>query len=158
MAAPTLTARQDPTGIKLVNGWKSLYAFARVPAINLWEMDPTPPGWEGGDAIDTTTQHNDILRTKSARGLLEMTDGSFSAAYDPLCYTQIRSLINQEGSITQHFPDGSTLTFYGYLKSFIPGPLVEGEMPTADCTIICTNQDPDTYTEELPVYVDVVGT
>ena len=158
MAAPTLTARQDPAGIKLKDGYKSVYAFNRDPDISLWEMEVGPPGMDGGDAIETSTMHNDIWRTMAARALKTLTESTFTFAYDPAVYTQLNNLINEEGSITQHFPDGSTLTFYGYLRVVEFDPLVEGEMPTGTATVTPTNQDPVTGAEEGPVVASVAGT
>jgi hypothetical protein len=47
--------------------------------------------------------------------------------------------VNQQITIT--FPDLSTVTFWGWLDTFTPGDLSEGEQPTAEITVIPSNQD-----------------
>jgi hypothetical protein len=158
MAAPTPTARQTPAGIRLDDGFSAKITFAADPDVSLWEVEVTPFGADGGDAIDTSTQHNTVWRTKSARALKEMTDGSFSAAYDPAVITQLVALINVETTVTYTFPDGSTWAVYGYLRSFTPGALVEGAMPMADCVLTPTNYDPVNKVEAGPALASVPGT
>jgi hypothetical protein len=147
----TTTERGTPGGTKLGDGYQCLIAFAQDADVSLWEKSVTPPGIDGGDPVDTSTMHNTTYRTKAARQLKELTNGSFTAAYDPQVYDQIVSLINVEGWITVHFPDGSTLDFMGYLKSFTPGEIVEGSQPEAECEIVCTNEN-STGAETGPTY------
>lgn len=160
MAAPTTTPRQSIDGIKLDDGHSTIVAFERAPGFLIWEKSVTPPGLEGDEAINTTTMHNIIWRTFAARKLFTLTQMTFTGAYDPQIYSaaEIQALCNQEGSITVHFPDLSTLDFFGYLKSFIPGENVEGTQPEATVTIVPTNQDPTTGSEQAPVITEVSGT
>lgn len=157
MAAPTATARLDPTGLRLEDGYRSLYTFKRFPAVNLWEIEVTPPGVDGGDKIDTTTMHNDRWRTNKHRSLMELTDGAFTCAYDPAVLDQIVEMINVRDEITVTFPDGSTWAFWGYMRVFEPDSLKEGEMPTATVTITPTNEDVS-HVERGPVATSVTGT
>ena len=83
----------------------------------------------------------------------ELTDASITVAYDPKVYDQIIALINVEGEITVHFPDTSTLDFWGYLKSFTPGENQEGEQPEAEIEIVCTNVN-SSGTETGPTFTD----
>jgi len=118
-------------------------------------LDPqsiTPPGADGGDAIDTTTHSNDAWRTKHPRSLKELAEGTFTAAYDVSDLSTIYGAINVNQLITVTFPDNSVLKFYGYLKSFTPGELTEGDMPTAECAIVVTCED-DTGAESAPTFV-----
>ncbi len=158
MAAPASTTRQTPTGIMLDDGFKTLVAFARKPAVKFWEKTIKPPGIDGGDAIDQTTQHNTAWRTKAARALKSLTDSALKVGYDPKVYTEIQDLVNLEGSVTVRFPDGSTLDFFGYLKTFEPSELQEGTSPEASITIIATNWDPVNHVEAAPVLTEVSGT
>lgn len=158
MAAPTPTARQTPTGIKLDDGHSTLVTIGSDPDCSFWEKTVTPPGLDGGDPVETTTMHNDVWRTMAPRKLKTLTDLTTTAAYDPVIYTQLVGRINEETTITVTFPDGSTLAFYGYLRSFIPDEVSEGEQPTATATITPTNQDPTTGAEEAPVLTNVSGT
>ena len=158
MTAPSATARQSPGGIKLTDGYQTLVTFESDPDVELYEMSVTPPGLDGGDAIETTTMHNVTFRTMSPRALKTLTEMSFSAMYDPIVYSNLLNLINVETTITITLPDGGTYAFFGFLKSFEPNTLEEGTPPEATCTIVPTNQDPTTKGEEAPVLVNVAGT
>jgi hypothetical protein len=77
---------------------------------------------------------------------------SCTVAYDPAVYPQIVSLINIPGSITVHFPNHSSLTFFGFLRTFEPNEVSEGDQPEATINVTPTNTDPTTGAEEGPVY------
>lgn len=158
MAAPATTVRQTPAGIKLDDGYSTKIAFAADPDVSFWEKTVQPPGIDGGDAIETTTMHNTTWRTMASRALKTLTEASCTAAYDPNVYNNILSLINVETSVTVHFPDGSTLAFYGFLKTFEVNEHTEGEQPEATITITPTNYDPTNKVEEAPVLTSVAGT
>lgn len=158
MAAPVATVRQTPAGIKLKDGYQALITFAADPDVSLWEKTVTPPGIDGGDAIEQTTMHNDEWRTMAPRALKTLTESSFMAAYDPACFTQLNNLINVETTVTVTFSDGSTLAFYGYLRSFEPAELTEGEQPEATCNLTPTNFDPVNKVEAGPTVTSVAGT
>lgn len=157
-AAPSATVRQDPSGIKLDDGYRTLVTFASDPNIEFWEKSVTPPGLDGGDEIDTTTMHNDDWRTNAPRALIRMTPFTTTAAYDPSIYTAALALINRKDTVTVRYPDGSTLAFYGFLKTIEFSELVEGTQPECTITVVPTNQDPDTGSEEPPVLTSVAGT
>ncbi len=158
MAAPTPTARGTPSGIKLDEGFRTLVTFASNPTIGFWEKEVTPPGLQGGDPVDTTTMHNVRWRTRNPRQLITMENFKLNCAYDPYLYTSLLALLNVKTTVTVTFRDGTTLAFYGFLQSFIPGSLKEGEQPMAEITVVPTNQDPTTGAEEDPVLTNVAGT
>jgi hypothetical protein len=140
------------------DGYQTLITFASNPSVKFWEKQIKPPGIDGGDKIDTTTMHNVAWRTTSPRHLKTLTDSSCQAAYDPDVITEIETLVNKEDTITVHFPTGDSICFYGFLKSFEPGELKEGEFPEAAITIVPTNWDPLAHVEAGPVYTSVSGT
>jgi hypothetical protein len=152
MAPPVPTARVLPTARKPDDGHKCLITFALNPAIEFWEKSVTPPGLEGGDAIETTTQHNNTVHTKGPRKLINVTDASATVTWNPVLYNSIKALINKVTTVTILFPDLATLAAYGFLRNFAPGAETEGNNPEATITVTFTNQDPVTTTEELPVY------
>ena len=152
MGAPTITARAEPAGYQLPNGYQALVTFAAAPALALFEREVTPPGWEGGDKIDNSNQHGVKYKIFRPRSLIESTDGSFTAGYDPLAFVDIDDLVNVEESITWHFPDGSAVAYWGYLKSFVPNGMSDGVLPEATTTIVITNWDPYLCVEAGPVY------
>lgn len=155
---PTTTARATPAGIKLKDGHSTKIAFEADPDVSFWERTVKPPGIDGGDAVEQTTMHSVDWRQMAPRQLKTLTDATASVQYDPNVFNNIYDLVNIETSITVHFPDGSTLDFFGYLKSFEPDELAEGEPPTATITIVCTNSDPTSGAEAAPVLTSVAGT
>ncbi len=158
MAAPNPTPRLAPTGAKLKDGFSALITFGQATAIAFWEKGVTPPGIDGGDAIEQTTMHNVAWRTFSPRSLKTLTPCQSTVAYDPAVIAAIEAAINREDTITVEFSDGTAIAFYGFLKSFQPGDLKEGAQPEATIQIVPTNQDPNTGAEAGPVYDATPGT
>ena len=120
-------------------------------SVLLWEKEVTPPGAQGGGANDTTTMRNEVWRTRAPKKLKTLSDGKATVAYDPAIYNDIVSLLQVNQEITVTFADGSTLMFWGWLDEFTPGSCAEGAHPTADVTIIPSNQN-DSGEETAPVY------
>ena len=158
MAAPATTARSTPWGIALSDGYSTKIAFAADPDISFWEKTVGPPSLDGGDAIETTTMHNAAYRTLSSRALITLGESSVTVAYDPDLYDEVLGIINVNTAITVHFPDGSPLDFWGFLRTFEPGENAEGEQPEATITIQPTNYDPNNTVEAGPVLTEVAGT
>ncbi len=158
MAAPALSARSTPSGILLPDGYQTLISFAANTSVSFWEKTVKPPGLDGGDAIAQTTMHNTAYRTMAPRALKTLTESTCVCAYDPNVYNQIIALINVRTSITVHFPDGSTLSFFGFLQKFEPSEVKEGDQPEATVTIHPTNYDPVAHVESAPVLTSVAGT
>jgi len=117
----------------------------------LWEKSITPPSIDGGGENDTTTMRNSNWRTRAPKKLKTLGESSFTAAYDPAAYTSLLSQINVNQSITITFANGATLQFWGWLNSFEPSEVQEGEQPEATVTIIPSNQDAS-GNEVAPVY------
>lgn len=158
MASPTATTRTTPTGKILEDGFSTKIAFSRVPGVNFWEKSVKPPGVDGGEKIDITSMHNTLEKTFAARRLVQPIDPTVKAFYDPGVLSQIYQLVNQPGSVTFRFSDGTTWTRWGYLQSFDPDELTEGEAPMASIKIAITNYDPTNDVEASYVLTDVTGT
>lgn len=124
---------------RLDDGHSTRVSFASDPTVLFYEKTVTPPGIDGGGAIDTTTMLNTTYRTKSPKALIDVSDSSMTVAYDPECYPEILALVNVNNLITVTFPDGDTVAFYGWLDKFTPGENTEGEQPTADIEIVASN-------------------
>lgn len=138
---------------RLTDGHPTRIYFDLAPTIKLWEKAVTPPGIDGGGENDTTVMDNSRWRTRQPKHLITLTEMTATCAYDPEIYDSILSIINVNQLITVEFPDGSTLTFYGWLNSFTPSEnTTEGEQPTAEVSIIPSNQDDD-GNEVNPDYV-----
>ena len=117
----------------------------------LYEKTVTPPGVEGGGETPTSTMLNTTWRTRSPKKLITLTPCSFVAAYDPAVYDEIIANLNVNQEIVLTFADSSTLTFWGWLDVFTPNDVAEGAQPTANCTIIPSNQNAE-GAEIAPVY------
>lgn len=135
----------------LNDGHSTIISFSEAPNVLFREKEVTPPGAEGGGENDTTTMRNTTWRTKQPKKLKSLTPMSSTVSYDPAVYDTIDAItqVNQEVTVT--FPDGSQLTFWGWLDSFTPGAAVEGEQPTADINVIPGNQD-NNANEVAPVF------
>lgn len=153
MAVASVT-RTTPGGTMLKDGYSTKIGFEDDLDIEFWEKTVTPGGYDGGDPIDITTMWNSAVRTKASRTLYDSTDGSAVVAYDPIAIESIKSIINVESIITYSFPDGSTDSRYGYLRSFEPNELAEGSHPEATVSIVHTNRNADTDAEEAGTIVD----
>ena len=158
MAAPTPSVPGTPTGHKLGDGYQTRVAFAGNLTISFWEKAVTAPGVDGGAEIDTTTMHNVHWRTMAPRTLVTMTAFSMTVGWDPALYTAILAMLNVPTTVTVVFPDGSSICFFGYLKSFKPGSMEEGKFPEATIEVSPTNTDPTTCAEEAPVFTAGIGT
>jgi len=119
--------------------------------VTLWEKEVTPPGIDAGGPIDTSTMRNLQLRTKIPKSLKTMTQMRLRVAYDPAFYNNIFGAVGINQQIQVTFPDLSILGFWGWLDKFTPDPLREGEQPTAECIIECSNQD-NNGDEQNPTY------
>ncbi len=158
MAAPSPTSRSTPSGFQMPDGYQSFITFANKPAVQLWEKTVKPPGFDGGEGIDTTTMFNQIYRTKRARHLRTLTDATANCAYDPDALDDLLSLINSETTITIRFPDNTSLAFWGYMQKVEFADLKEGEQPMASVTVTPMNYDPTTNTINGPVLTEAAGT
>jgi len=136
---------------RIDDGFSTTISFSEDSDVQMWEKEVTPPGVSGGGENDTSTMRNTSWRTKAPKSLISLSECSFSAAYDPAVFDEIVAMVNVNQLITITFPDGSTLEFWGWLDEFTPGANVEGEQPTADVTIIPSNQD-DSLVETAPVF------
>jgi len=158
MAAPATTARSTPLGIMMDDGFSTKIAFARDVDFSIWEVTITPPSIDGGDTVPFTTMHNTTWRTFASRGLFTLGEVSGTAGYDPDAYDEAQSLINFNGSITVHFPDLSTLDFFGYLRVFEPQEMSDGGEVRVNFTIQPTNWDSTNNVESGPVMTEIAGT
>lgn len=136
---------------RIDDGFKTLISFSAQANVKIWEKSVTPVGVEAGGANDTTTHRNTAWRTRAPKKLKSLTDGAATVAYDPAVLPQIIAMVGVNQEITNTFSDGDTWKFWGWLDSFTPGEIVEGEQPTADIVIIASNQD-NSGVEQAPVH------
>ncbi len=141
---------------RIDDGHPTTISFGSTPSgetLLFWEKEVTPPGLDGGGPINTTTMRNTIWRTMMPKKLVTLTTGSFVAAYDPAVLDQLVAMLNVQCQIVITHEDGSTWTFWGWLDKFTLNACVEGDQPTATCSIEPANQN--TSGEEVgPVYTE----
>jgi hypothetical protein len=116
----------------------------------LKEKEVTPPGIQGGGPNDTSNMRNSVWRTRQPKGLKTLSAAELVISYDPALYTEMVDMVNVNQSIVITFPGGETLTFWGWVDSFVPGPATEGGQPTATVVIEPSNQN-GAGTETAPV-------
>lgn len=158
MTTPAVIARGVPDHSFLEDGFQITIAFSADTTIALYEKVVTPPGVDGGEPIPLANQLSTTYRTFTSRALKTLTPMQFTCAYATKAYPRLVTLINVEGTITIHWPDGATLSFYGFLQAFQPAPVSEGVNPEASCIIVPTNRDPISKVEVAPSYVIGSGT
>lgn len=132
--------------IRLDDGQSVAISFSLFPDIKIWEIEVQPPGYDGGEPIDTTTLRSTSKRTVRPRALTSTTRSACTFAYAVSALEDIQDMINIEQIITITYPPDADLaeeSFPGFMKSFIPTGLSEGNRPTASVEIVCTNQDED---------------
>ena len=115
------------------------------------EQELTPPGIAGGGENDTSSMRNIEWRTKQPKSLKSLTDSAITVFYDPAILDELVATVNVNQSIVITYPDDSTLTFWGWIDEWSPNPQVEGEPPTADMTIVASNQN-NAGAEVAPVH------
>ena len=136
----------------LEDGLSPLISLANLPAIKLCEKTVTPPGVDGGGSNDLTSMKNAVWRTFAPKRLKTLTEASASVFYDPAVYPEVVAQANINQLITVTFSDGSKVTFFGWLNTFTPDEVSEGEAPTAAITFIPSNRDL-AGAEVGPVYI-----
>jgi hypothetical protein len=140
------------TSFRIDDGHATLIEFSEAPNLKLYEKEVTPPGLDGAGGNNTTTMRNVEWRTFAPKKLKTMTELTASVAYaTDAVYQDMPSLLQVNQLITVTFPDGSTVEFWGFIDKLAPQRNTEGNQPTMELTVVCTNQD-DTGAEVAPVY------
>lgn len=157
--APPITARTTPTGYIVPEGHRATIAFSKVPALQMWEMTTRQAGLSVAEIV-TTTQFNNRFHTTRAGQLIKVKDISGQAAYDPDFMNSIIAMIGDDtnSGITIHNPDGSTDSYWGFLKDVEFQELKEGQFPTINYTVCITNWNTTTRAEEGPLHTNSGGT
>jgi len=100
-------------------------------AITFYEKSVTPGGVEGGDPIDITTNDNATQKSQAPRSLTSPTSTSATVTYDKTDEAAAGARINVLDTVLVVYPDDTTDARAGWLRSFIPNEVSEGEQPTA---------------------------
>jgi len=135
---------------RLDDGFSTTLSFEDDTDVQMAEITVTPPGVDGGGGIDITTMQNSAFRTMAPKSLKTLSPVSATVSYDVDFYTEILSMVNANQLITVNFPGAKTVAFYGFINSFTPSEVAEGEQPRAELEIIVTNVN-DSGVETGPV-------
>jgi len=138
---------------KIEDGYACLWTFADFPTISLYEIETTPPGWDAGGPINTTTMRNTTLRTFAPKKLKSLTAGGGTVAFSDTAFdtTTVEAMIGHKQLITCELPTGATYSFWGWLDRWTPGGFREGDMPTATISIVPANEN-NSNVETLPTF------
>ena len=153
MSAPTPLARGNPVGFKLPEGFPSKITFAANPTVSIWEKAVKPSGRKV-EAIDQTTMFNVTNETTYPSALKKSTPGSLKGAYDPQLRNQIESLVGIPTTITQTWPDGSSVAAFGFISEAMFDELKAKTQPEVTLTFEISDYDAINKVEAGPVYTD----
>lgn len=159
MAAPAAAPRIAPATPQqhLFDGYQTFVSisdseFFNRPGAFFWEVTVTPPGIDGRDPIDQNTMWNIVWTLVTPRHLKTFMEFTFTCGWDPTGFAVISGYINVVVNISVFYPNGSIITFWGFMRKFEPQEHKEGEMPKATVTITPSMMDP-TAPEGLPTIV-----
>ena len=161
MAAPThtaITTKASIGGVHIPRGFSSVFVFNRLPTAVFYTQS-IKPGKTMGVKISQSTMLNLTVKTNLPGKLIEHDDVTVTATYDPTLKSQIIStLMQQNGSCTQYWPDGTYEDFYGFMYEADWAELKIDELPLVTFKIAYSNWDPANNIEVAPVLVNVTGT
>lgn len=157
MAAPTPTTRGTPAGTKLKDGFSTKITFARYSTAEFWEKVVGLAGADNGEGIEQTTMHTVRYRQVTPRQLITLTPFDVDCAYDP-DVTHLLDMVGREDTVTETYPDGTTVAYFAYLQKYAKKPNEEGKQPELTLTICPTNWDPTNKVEAGPAIASVTGT
>lgn len=135
----------------LTDGFSTTLTIANLPSVNLEVITTSLPGINGGGEIDLTTMSNTAYRTRTSKSLKSLDSVSVEFAYSTDSYEDVLAQVNVNQLFTFTLPDTTTLAFYGWIDSFVPGTLEEGSRPTTTMTIIPSLRNASGV-ETAPVY------
>lgn len=108
-------------------------------------------GLSGGDPLDATHLGNVAYMTKKPNSLIEISEITGTAHYNPANLAAIIAEINKNQSLVMNFPGVGTITFWGYLQAFEPDEGEVGTVWNASFTVQVTNLN-DSEVETGPVF------
>ena len=113
------------------------------------------PGVDGGEPIDVTTLCNTAWITKQAPKLKEVPNWTASLLYIASEYDNIIALINVNSVCVITVPTVATITFYGYIKSFIPQQTGKGAVASANAEFVVSCVKTTDSAETGPVVAEI---
>ena len=138
---------------KMKDGFKTLVEFSLDDNIQLYETSVKVPGLSAGGPIDTTTMRNVRNRTMCPKSLITTTQLNITGGWNPELYNEMEAMVGVNQEISIVLPTEDTIIVWGWIDSFEPSPLEEGEFPTVDLVVEISNQNDDEVppTEQGPI-------
>lgn len=127
----------------MFDGYKILFTFDLDPNIELWERSITPPGLDGTGPIEVATMRVTTFRIRAPKQLVTITEMTMVCAWEPGVYNSFILVMLDIGTMLVTFPDGQSLSLYGWLDKFMPTEFTEGNMPMANVTFIPSMMGPE---------------
>ena len=160
MAAPVKSSRITPTIQAMPDGYKSVVAFSLNPFICLWERAITFSGRDGGEPIPYSSMHSVDYLNFRPRALVKGTDLVMRCGYDPRAFNEgdasihqsLDAMLNTDQTITQFFPSGAWVAFFGWLRSAIYNEHTEGNPPEVTITVTPSFWDATNSVAAGPAY------
>lgn len=101
----------------------------------------TPPSKSGGEKNDLTCMENVKYRTSAPKKLVTSGNISLRVNWDPVIYNTIDDVINQLGTVTINFSDGSNIQEIGSVQDWEPDEIVEGTDPEGTLVVAIHNRN-----------------
>lgn len=143
----------------LEDGFPTTFTFAMDATVTVKEVEVTPFGVEGGGEKNMTNMRNTKWRTALPKRLMKMTPASVVVEYAAADLPKIRAMVNKNQLLTIMHEDGSGEAVFGWVDEFKPGAHTEGEVPTADMTLIpsmLSNTSPRVETDPVAINPPVI--
>jgi hypothetical protein len=110
------------------------------PGANLYgEIEITPPEIDGRGGIDMTSMRNLAWVTMAPKSLKQLNPVNAKLMFDPSLIPAVYARVQRNTLFTITFPDGATLTFWGWIDKMTHDPLKESERPTLTVVIQPSN-------------------
>lgn len=123
----------------LIDGFPTVVIFTTSAGLFVRERTVTPPEYDGGGPINTTSMYNSFMRTQAPKALKTTGPMTMSSFWDSRVYTQLLVAMQVNQLMTARFHDGSGISFWGWIDKFTPPTHEEGTEPLADMTILASH-------------------
>jgi hypothetical protein len=112
--------------------------------VTFWEKTVEPLVSDGGEPVNTTSMRNVKVRTFSPRHLYQVDPVEITALYDGSFYSTLQNTssgINKNQQIVTTLPDGTTITWWGYIQKAKFDAMEEGKEPLVHLTLVHTGRN-----------------
>ncbi len=138
----------------LKNGFKTLVTFSQVLFPDFYgEVEVTPPGTSARGGIPQSTMRNILWTTQLPKGLKELQPLTMKVAYDTRLIPVLMTLVGVNQRVTIRWPDGATLSFWGWIDEATFDSMTEDNRPIYNLSVQTSNVNA-ACVESGPVFVE----